>query len=147
QPVGPVLRRARASLRRMGNGPERRRGGTVQLHHAERVRRHAQLLRSAERSREAGGHVAIDGGTEDSRVAGLRRERSALHYMGRGRERRRSHRDDRAVPTREGGGYSNSIHYTHSSTLRTVEEIFGVSPLLGDASQATDLADLFVAFP
>ena len=50
-------------------------------------------------------------------------------------------------PLGKGGGYSNSIHYTHSSTLRTVEEIFGVSPLLGDASQATDLADLFVAFP
>src|SRR5437870_822730 len=50
-------------------------------------------------------------------------------------------------PLGKGGGYSNSIHYTHSSTLRTVEEIFGVSPLLGDAAQATDLADLFVAFP
>ena len=50
-------------------------------------------------------------------------------------------------PLGKGGGYSNSIHYTHSSTLRTVEEIFGVSPLLGDAAQSTDLADLFVAFP
>ena len=28
----------------------------------------------------------------------------------------------------KGGGYSNTIHYTHSSTLRTLEEIFGVSP-------------------
>ena len=40
--------------------------------------------------------------------------------------------------------YSNSIHYTHSSTLRTVEEIFGVAPLLRDAANATDLSDLFV---
>ncbi len=47
----------------------------------------------------------------------------------------------------KGGGYSNSIHYTHSSLLRTLEEIFGVSPLLGDAAHATDLRDLFIAFP
>nr|UXE44074.1 hypothetical protein Hi04_10k_c1000_00028 [uncultured bacterium] len=47
----------------------------------------------------------------------------------------------------KGGGYANTIAYTHSSTLRTVEEIFGVTPLLGDAATATDLADLFVTFP
>jgi len=50
-------------------------------------------------------------------------------------------------PVAKGGGYSNRIHYTHSSTLRTVEEIFGVGPLLHDAANATDLADLFVTFP
>jgi len=50
-------------------------------------------------------------------------------------------------PVAKGGGYSNRIHYTHSSTLRTVEEIFGVSPLLNDAANATDLADLFVTLP
>jgi phosphatidylinositol-3-phosphatase len=44
-------------------------------------------------------------------------------------------------------GYVNTIHYTHSSTLRTLEEIFGVSPLLHDAANATDLADLFVTYP
>ena len=42
-------------------------------------------------------------------------------------------------PNAKGGGYSNTIHYTHSSTLRTVQEIFGVTPLLGDAANATDL--------
>ena len=47
----------------------------------------------------------------------------------------------------KGGGYSNTIHYTHSSTLRTIEEIFGVTPLLGDAANATDLRDLFTTFP
>ena len=46
-----------------------------------------------------------------------------------------------------GGGYYNSIPYTHSSTLRTVEELFGVSPLLNDAANASDLADLFATFP
>ncbi len=44
-------------------------------------------------------------------------------------------------------GYSNTLHYTHSSTLRTIEEIFGVQPFLGDAANATDLSDLFNTFP
>ena len=47
----------------------------------------------------------------------------------------------------KGDGYTNTIHYTHSSTLRTLEEIFGVTPLLGDAKNATDLSDLFKTFP
>jgi hypothetical protein len=50
-------------------------------------------------------------------------------------------------PFAKGAGYTNSIHYTHSSTLRTVQEIFNVTPLLGDAAQATDLSDLFSVFP
>jgi hypothetical protein len=50
-------------------------------------------------------------------------------------------------PFAKGGGYSNSIHYTHSSTLRTIQEIFKVTPLLGDAANATDLSDLFAKFP
>jgi len=50
-------------------------------------------------------------------------------------------------PFAKGGGYSNAIHYTHGSTLRTFEEIFGVSPLLGAAAGSNDLADLFKAFP
>jgi hypothetical protein len=47
----------------------------------------------------------------------------------------------------KGHGYANSIHYTHSSTLRTLEEIFGVKPLLGGAAHATDLSNLFATFP
>ncbi|HET9364771.1 MAG TPA: alkaline phosphatase family protein [Candidatus Angelobacter sp.] len=50
-------------------------------------------------------------------------------------------------PFAKGGGYSNSIHYTHGSTLRTFEEIFGVTPLLNDAANETDLSDLFTVFP
>ena len=50
-------------------------------------------------------------------------------------------------PVAKGGGYSNSIHYTHSSMLRTLQEIFGVGPLLCDAANAADLSDLFRAFP
>jgi hypothetical protein len=50
-------------------------------------------------------------------------------------------------PQGKGAGYSNSIHYTHSSLLRTVQEIFRVTPLLGDAANATNLSDLFKTFP
>jgi hypothetical protein len=39
--------------------------------------------------------------------------------------------------------YSNTIHYTHSSTLRTVQGFFGVTPLLRGAANATDLSDFF----
>jgi hypothetical protein len=50
-------------------------------------------------------------------------------------------------PSAKGNGYSNTIHYTHGSLLRTTEEIFGVSPFLGDAQNQTDLGDLFTSFP
>ena len=46
-------------------------------------------------------------------------------------------------PLAKGHGYTNDISYTHSSLLRTVQEIFAVRPLLGDAANATDLSDLF----
>jgi phosphatidylinositol-3-phosphatase len=50
-------------------------------------------------------------------------------------------------PFAKGHGYSNTIHYTHGSTLRTLQEIFGVTPLIRDAANQTDLKDLFVSFP
>jgi hypothetical protein len=50
-------------------------------------------------------------------------------------------------PKAKGNGYSNSIAYTHSSTLRTMQEIFAVQPFLGGAASATDLSDLFTSFP
>jgi phosphatidylinositol-3-phosphatase len=50
-------------------------------------------------------------------------------------------------PLAVGGGYTNTVHYTHSSTLRTLQEIFGVTPLLGDAAQSNDLSDLFTRLP
>jgi hypothetical protein len=46
-------------------------------------------------------------------------------------------------PFAKGRGYANTIRYTHSSLLRTLEEIFAVTPLLGDAARATSLRDLF----
>ena len=48
-------------------------------------------------------------------------------------------------PLAKGGGYSNTIPYDHSSTLKTLQEIFGVTPLLRAAGDAKtrDLRDLF----
>ena len=54
-----------------------------------------------------------------------------------------------AHPNVNGLPYANAINYTHSSDLRTMQEIFhvsangGSSPFLGDAVNATDLSDLF----
>lgn len=50
-------------------------------------------------------------------------------------------------PFGQGDGYSNSIYYTHGSLLRTVQKIFNVFPLLGDAGDETDLSDLFAPEP
>ena len=50
-------------------------------------------------------------------------------------------------PFAKGGGYSNNVAYSHGSTLRTIQEIFGVTPLLGDAADEQDLSDLFNVFP
>ncbi len=50
-------------------------------------------------------------------------------------------------PDARGHGYHNALPYTHSSTLRTVEEIFDLHPLLGESARAMDLRDLFKSFP
>jgi hypothetical protein len=39
--------------------------------------------------------------------------------------------------------YASPLNYTHSSDLRTMQEIFHVGPFLGDAANAIDLSDLF----
>jgi hypothetical protein len=49
-------------------------------------------------------------------------------------------------PLAKGNAYTNSILYTHSSDLRTLQDIFGVSPdapWLGGAATATGLGNLF----
>jgi hypothetical protein len=48
-------------------------------------------------------------------------------------------------PLARGGGYNNSIHYTHSSLLRSLQESFRVGPLLGGAASAASLSDLFTS--
>ena len=44
-------------------------------------------------------------------------------------------------------GYAGVVRYSHSSTLRTMQEIFAVQPYLRDAANAASLSDLFLLFP
>jgi hypothetical protein len=46
-------------------------------------------------------------------------------------------------PLAKGHGYASTVHYTHSALLRTIQEILGVTPLLGAAAGSPDLRDLF----
>src|SRR3954453_10167440 len=50
-------------------------------------------------------------------------------------------------PFAKGNHYSNSTYYTHGSTLRTLQEIFGLYPLIRNAGSAADLRSLFSVFP
>jgi len=43
----------------------------------------------------------------------------------------------------DGLPYASQVNLTHSSDLRTMQEIFHVQPWLGDAANATDLSDMF----
>ncbi len=49
-------------------------------------------------------------------------------------------------PLAKGNAYNSTLPYTHSSDLKTFEELFGVGPLLGDAANpaTNDLSDLFI---
>jgi hypothetical protein len=49
----------------------------------------------------------------------------------------------RAHKNVDGLPYASSVNYTHSSDLRTLQNIFHVGPYIGDAANATDLSDLF----
>jgi hypothetical protein len=42
-----------------------------------------------------------------------------------------------------GAPYASPVDYSHSSDLLTMQEIFRVGPVLGDAANANDLSDLF----
>lgn len=48
-------------------------------------------------------------------------------------------------PLAKGNAYQSKVNYTHSSDLKTLEEVFGLRPLLGDAAspEVHDLSDLF----
>jgi phosphatidylinositol-3-phosphatase len=50
-------------------------------------------------------------------------------------------------PFAKGKGYNNSVHYDHGALLRSIEDIFGVTPYLGNATNQSDLKDLFSVFP
>jgi phosphatidylinositol-3-phosphatase len=44
-------------------------------------------------------------------------------------------------------GYANTVKYTHSSLVRTVQDIFAVRPYMRDANNVPALDDLFVSYP
>jgi phosphatidylinositol-3-phosphatase len=48
-----------------------------------------------------------------------------------------AHQNERGVP------YASPVLFSHSSDLKTMQEVFQVEPLLGDAQNANDLSDLF----
>jgi phosphatidylinositol-3-phosphatase len=50
---------------------------------------------------------------------------------------------DRAHANVHGLPYGSPVNFTHSSDLRTMQNIFHVGPYLDDAASATDLSDLF----
>ena len=54
-----------------------------------------------------------------------------------------------ALSPRAKRGFSNTVHYDHSSLLKTLQEILAVRPLLRHAGDPTtnDLSDLFTTFP
>jgi hypothetical protein len=52
----------------------------------------------------------------------------------------RAHKNVNGIP------YASPLNFTHSSDLRTMQEIFQTGgPFLGDAANAIDLSDLFDA--
>jgi hypothetical protein len=44
-------------------------------------------------------------------------------------------------------GYAGNVSYTHSSLVRTVQDVFALRPFMRDAARATSLDDLFVSYP
>lgn len=44
-------------------------------------------------------------------------------------------------------GYAGSLQYSHASTVRTIEEVFGITPLLRDAGSVSSLSDLLSTYP
>jgi hypothetical protein len=52
-----------------------------------------------------------------------------------------------ALSPKARAGYASGTKHTASSTLRTLQKVFGVSPYLGDAANADDLGELFTSFP
>jgi phosphatidylinositol-3-phosphatase len=50
---------------------------------------------------------------------------------------------DRAHANVNGLPYASPVNFTHSSDLRSMQNIFHVGPYLADAANATDLSDLF----
>ena len=46
-------------------------------------------------------------------------------------------------PLAQGNAFNATANYTHSSVLRTLQELYGVGPLLGDAANSNDVSAMF----
>jgi hypothetical protein len=44
-------------------------------------------------------------------------------------------------------GYASTTQHTTSTTLRSIQEILGLAPFLGDAANADDVREMFTSFP
>jgi hypothetical protein len=47
-------------------------------------------------------------------------------------------------PLAKGGGYASTTFYDHTSTVRTMQDIFGVGPYLAEAANTSNLGELFL---
>lgn len=74
--------------------------------------------------------------TESDGVAGDTKD-DFNHTIGEIVISRAAHANVNGVP------YASALNYTHSSDVRTMQELFHVKPFLGDAANALDLSDLF----
>ena len=74
--------------------------------------------------------------TESDGVAGDTKD-DFNHTIGEIVISRAAHANVNGVP------YASALNYTHSSDLRTMQELFHVKPFLGDAANSLDLSDLF----
>lgn len=52
-----------------------------------------------------------------------------------------------ALSAKARGGFASKAKHTTSSTLRSLQTIFGVSPSIGDAANASDIGEMFTSFP
>jgi phospholipase C len=52
-----------------------------------------------------------------------------------------------AISPKARAGFASKTNHTTSSTLRSLQIIFGVSPPLGDATGANDIGEMFQSFP
>jgi hypothetical protein len=96
--------------------------------------------------------VAQHRGSEDHHVEGVPQRRRSLHFLGRRGRAALGDGERWPIPffvlsPKAKVGHKSTTAFTHSSTLRTIQEIFGLTPLLRDAANATDLSEFFTSFP
>ena len=129
--------------------PHGRHGRPLQLHHAEPVQRHARRDRLPADQRRSS--RATPGSPPKSRRSWRRRPtRTAAPSSSRGTRAKRGELPIGmivAVAARQGRRLPEHEDVLPLVLLRTVEEVFGLTPFLSDAANQADLSDLFKSFP